>query len=506
MIDIKFIICTDSVGGIGTGDKEVPELLYQVPLDLSRFSSITKNGIVVMGNNTWKSLPVSPLKDRENWILSRSPCKNNQSSNQGYRYFLNVRNLLNFYLSDETYKNKSLYVIGGTEIYKYFATHSIYKHMISTVYWTRIDENEVDSEENVKRSGSILNTTTFHVPSYFDIDGTWKVVEEWKTSNVKGRRWNKQFQNYDEVVLKSISFITLRVSESASVQPVELQYLQLMKNVLENGHVRSTRNGEVISSFGGRIVIDLSNDSIPLLTTKKMAWKTVIKELLWFARGETDNRILQEQNVGIWNGNASREFLDSRNLQHLREGDLGPIYGFQWRHSGAEYTHCNDNYTNCGVDQLENVRMNLVNNPYSRRMIVSAWNPSDLDKMALPPCHILSQWYVDKNGKIWLQLYQRSGDMFLGVPFNIFSYSVLLKMMAKMVGREVGGMIHILGDMHIYKDHVNVVKQQLSRCCHESPKLFLTEEEREDWKDFKIEDFSIKDYTYESSLKAPMIA
>ena len=335
----------------------------------------------------------------------------------------------------------------------------------------------------------------------------------------RGLRWSDARRGYEAVDGLTLAFVTLaRAAEGslaapspasslpAVLPPAELQYLSLMRQALERGHVRATRNDTTRSCFGGRIVVDLSDGVVPLLTTKRMAWKTVIKELLWFARGETDNRTLQGQGVGIWNGNASREFLDSRGLQHLREGDLGPVYGFQWRHAGAAYTTCEADYAGQGADQLDGVRQDLVDNPHSRRMLISAWNPADLDKMALPPCHVLSQWYVDGRGRLWLQLYQRSGDMFLGVPFNLFSYAALLRMMATLVGREPGGMVHVLGDMHIYEGHVKAVEEQLARCPYAPPRLSVDEPVGGAWEGFSIDGFRLEGYQHAPGLQAPMVA
>ena len=206
----------------------------------------------------------------------------------------------------------------------------------------------------------------------------------------------------------------------------EMQYIKLTNDILQHGTLEEGRNGNT-KVIVGNYVFTLSNGVIPLLTTKKVAWKTCLKELLWFIKGDTDNRLLQQQNVKIWNDNASRDFLDSRNLQHLEENDLGPVYGFQWRHFNAPYKTCKDNYDNQGVDQLQYI-INALKDPeqrQSRRLIMSAWNPCQIDNMALPPCHVMCQFNVTKNNKLSCSLYQRSGDIGLGVPFNIASYSFL---------------------------------------------------------------------------------
>ena len=182
----------------------------------------------------------------------------------------------------------------------------------------------------------------------------------------------------------------------------EYQYLQLIEDVLSNGTLEVGRNGTTKVLVGNVMYFSLENNTIPLLTTKKVAWKTCLRELLWFIRGQTDNTILQKQNVKIWNDNASRDFLDSRGLQHLEENDLGPVYGFQWRHFNAPYKTCKDNYEGEGVDQLQYIidQLKSEEGRTSRRLLMSAWNPCQIDGMALPPCHVLIQFNVTEGNKL----------------------------------------------------------------------------------------------------------
>ena len=204
----------------------------------------------------------------------------------------------------------------------------------------------------------------------------------------------------------------------------EYQYIQLIQHILRKGSSETGRNGNVKSIFGNMMRFSLKDGNLPLLTTKKLAWKTCLHELIWFIRGCTDNNDLQNKNVHIWDENSNREFLDSRGLNNNEVGDLGPIYGWQWRHWGTEYKDCHTDYVDKGIDQLQIIIQNLKNpeTRNSRRLIMSAWNVSDLDKMALPPCHAFFQFYV-ANGKLSCQLYQRSADIFLGVPFKIANLS-----------------------------------------------------------------------------------
>ena len=196
--------------------------------------------------------------------------------------------------------------------------------------------------------------------------------------------------------------------------PEEYQYLNLIENILENGVWEEGRNGKTKSVFGQTMRFSLKDGKIPILTTKKTAWKTCLKELLWFIRGETDNQILKEQGVHIWDANGSREFLDSRNLHHYQEDMLGPIYGYQWRHFNAEYDASDGTAASKGVDQLQQI-IDALKDPKqrtSRRLIMTAWNPKQLDQMALPPCHILCQFNVHDGNKLSCSMYQRSCDFF----------------------------------------------------------------------------------------------
>jgi len=257
----------------------------------------------------------------------------------------------------------------------------------------------------------------------------------------------------------------------------ENQYLNLIKTIINESSLESSRNGNVLSIFGHSMRFSLKDGILPLLTTKKIAWKSCFNELMWFVRGETNNKILQTQGVHIWDGNGSRDFLDSRGLFHYQAEDLGPIYGFQWRHWNAPYDGCNntkgEGYAGKGIDQLSEIIIALKNEETrtSRRLIISAWNPEQLDEMALPPCHVLMQFYVKHNTHLSCSLYQRSGDVGLGVPFNIASYSMLTHLIAKHCGLIADEFIYFLGNAHIYEQHITPLKEQLTRNPHPFPKI-----------------------------------
>jgi len=234
-----------------------------------------------------------------------------------------------------------------------------------------------------------------------------------------------------------------------------------------------------------------------------MPWKTILRELIWFINGKTDNKLLNEKKVHIWDGNSSKEFMKSRNLSYEIDGDLGPIYGFQWRHFGAEYNNCDTDYTNKGVDQLKYIIDEIKNNPTSRRIILSSWNPIDIPKMALPPCHVMVQFNIE-SPYIDAQLYQRSGDMFLGVPFNIASYAFLLSIIGKICNYIPRKLIHIIGDAHIYENHIEAVNLQINRTIHNFPILKIND--LNDIDNIEESMFKLNNYNCEPSIKAEMIA
>ncbi|KAI1723374.1 thymidylate synthase domain-containing protein [Ditylenchus destructor] len=251
----------------------------------------------------------------------------------------------------------------------------------------------------------------------------------------------------------------------------EEQYLNQIREIITKGKMRGDRTGTgTLSIFGMQARYSLRNDTMPLLTTKKVFWRAIVEELLWFIRGETNSKTLSDKGVRIWDANGSRAFLDANGFVDREEGDLGPIYGFQWRHFGAEYAGPHADYTGKGVDQLAQIIDQIKNEPESRRIILCAWNVADLPKMALPPCHTLCQFFV-ADGELSCQLYQRSGDMGLGVPFNIASYALLTHMIAKVTNLKPGDFVHTLGDAHVYKNHIDALNIQLERSPRPFPKI-----------------------------------
>ena len=287
----------------------------------------------------------------------------------------------------------------------------------------------------------------------------------------------------------------------------ENQYLNLIEDILSDGSKEEGRNGTTFTVVGAAMHFSLNDRRVPFLTTKRLAWKTCLKELLWFIRGDTDNALLQAQNVHIWDGNASREFLDSRGLTDRNEGDLGPIYGFQWRNFGGDYEGSNDDKDSLkkGVDQLQSV-IDALKDPErrtSRRLLISAWNPCQLHEMALPPCHVLMQFHVTDKTRLSCSLYQRSGDVGLGVPFNIASYSMLTHLLAHHCGLDAHEFVYHLGNAHIYDDHVEALKEQLQREPHEFPQVAIRAL-HENIDDYQVGDFEVQGYQCHDAIPMTM--
>ena len=286
----------------------------------------------------------------------------------------------------------------------------------------------------------------------------------------------------------------------------DIQYRVLVKKILKYGDFKNGRNGNTISLFGNKMTFCLKDNKVPFLSTKKLAWRSCLRELLWFMKGSTDNRILTNDNVKIWNGNADKEFLKTRGLEYPIEGDLGPIYGHQWRHFNAKYIDCDTDYSGKGVDQLQNIvdSLNDDNEKFSRRLILSAWNPEQINEMALPPCHVMSQFYVNSNNELSCMLFQRSGDVGLGIPFNIASYAMLTHILARHCNLEPDKLIHFIGDAHIYENHVEPLKQQIIRPNYSMPTIQINK--KNSINDYEFDDIKIKNYKYHPTIKMDMIA
>ncbi|KAG5511212.1 hypothetical protein JKF63_07154 [Porcisia hertigi] len=491
----SLIVAADEQHGIGDGET-IP---WQVPEDMAFFKDQTtllrnkkpptekKRNAVVMGRKTWESVPVKfrPLKDRLNVVLSSQGTTNEFLAslpeekraaaaqdvmvvNGGLAKALNVLARPPYCSSIET-----VYCIGGAQVYSdAMAAPCVEK--LQEVYLTRIHT----------KAPKCARFFTFPPPS---------APSAWSLESSQGRRRSEK-GGLDYEILKYVPY-----------NREEMQYLELIDRILKTGVTKEDRTGVgTISLFGAQMRFSLRDNRLPLLTTKRVFWRGVCEELLWFLRGNTNAQMLADKDIHIWDGNGSREFLDSRGLTENKEMDLGPVYGFQWRHFGAEYRGSEANYDGEGVDQIKYIVETLKTNPHDRRLLFSAWNPCALPKMALPPCHLLAQFYVNpETRELSCMMYQRSCDMGLGVPFNIASYSLLTILIAKATGLRPGELVHTLGDAHVYRNHVSALQEQLKRVPRGFPTLVFNRE-REFLEDYESTDMEVVDYAPYPPIKMEM--
>lgn len=291
----------------------------------------------------------------------------------------------------------------------------------------------------------------------------------------------------------------------------EQQYLNLIRKILEHGEQRNDRTGTgTLALFGETLTFDLRDDTLPLLTVKRMELRSIVGELLWFLRGQTDSHDLERDGIYIWRANGSREALDKRGLYERNEGDLGPIYGFQWRYAGLEYKNSTWDYRGeserlghkrRGYDQIAYVIKEINENPYSRKILMSAWNVNDITTMALPPCHVSFQFFVHNDGQLSGLLYMRSADVGLGLPFNIASYAILLHLVARQTNKTARRLTIVTGDTHVYNNHVEGLRDLLTRQPYPPPKLHIARKHVEDLGEYEIDDFQLIDYQAHTRIK-----
>lgn len=472
---ISCIFTVDVCGGIGK-DGGMP---WHLPTDLHHFKEITTTcskpntkNVCIMGRKTWESIPdrFKPLSDRINVILSttlnQDELRSKHMSNDIYVFNMGLKGALGA-LTTINNINK-IFVIGGASL----LMEAMNLPNLHHIYVTRIHD------------------INFKCDMYVLLDDLN----------------DRAIYNKDDSLSKTITEndITYTFERYTRVNHEEQQYLNFIKDIIFNGAHKSNRTGvDTLCIFGHQMRYSLRNGRLPLLTTKRVFWKGIVEELLWFIKGSTNEHTLREKGVKIWQDNGTRAFLDSRGLTDREEGDLGPIYGFQWRHFGAEYTDCHTDYSGKGKDQLMDVIKTIKEDPNSRRIILSAWNPIALDEMALPPCHVLCQFYV-VNGELSCQMYQRSCDMGLGVPFNIASYSLLTILIAHICNLKPGDFIHTLGDAHIYSNHIEPLKEQLTRIPRPFPTLRILHH-HDNIEDYTIDDLQLLGYDPYPSIKMDMV-
>lgn len=434
---------------------------WSLPEDLKYFQKITKhtdtfNGknAVIMGRKTCESLPNNYLPDRLNIVLTRNVDYQNEKVliSDSFDKALKIAKDNNV---------DKIWVIGGSEIYNYAFNH----YLMDKIYLTVINSD-------------------------FDCD---TLVDLPKFNIIK----SESFDLVDKNTNLSHKIINL-VAEKVST--AECQYLNLLNDILINGEKRQTRNAVTYSTFSKDLTFNIEN-YFPLLTTKKMFWKGIVEELLFFIRGETNSKLLEDKGVNIWKGNTSKEFLSNMNLDY-QEGQMGPMYGYQWRFFNKPYKSSEG-----GIDQLKELVELIQQDPHSRRLLMTDFNPSQVHQGVLYPCHsLILQFYVQDN-KLSVKMYQRSADAFLGLPFNIASTSLLLSIIAKICNLVPSNVTISLGDCHIYESHKEAVLKQLSRVQYQEPVLKIPNfKSIKEVEESKLEDYEITDYEHHSGIKAEMIA
>ncbi len=469
------------------------DLFYKLKKDLSFFKNTTTNNfpvnsfvnnknIVLMGRKTYFSIneKYRPLENRINIVLTNDKkLINNNPIPKSYMldnnlYFTDMKTFDNLYKKVKP----NVFVAGGENVYKHFIRKADKIYLTITEYSTCMGVPDVFIE---------------HPGPDYEI--------EWVSEKIKE----------NDIDFRIVCF----KKRNDQVKHQEENYKDLANNILKNGVIREDRTGTgTLSVFGTTLRFDISKN-IPLLTTKKIPFKSVLEELLWFCRGDTDANILKNKNVNIWNGNTSREFLDKRGLNNYPEGILGAGYGWQIRHQGAKYeikyadtSKIKDKSVIGGFDQLAYVEHLLKSDPFSRRIMMNYWNPSDFSKTALLPCHLGIQFYVEEKDNIKYlsgHFNMRSSDYFLGLPFNIASYTILVYILAKKCNMVPKELIYTGGDTHIYLNHIDSIKTQLTRIPRPFPVLVVADSvKNKDWSDITSEDVEVVGYIPHPVIKAPM--
>lgn len=451
------IVAVDTNLGIARNG-EIP---WCYPEDLQYFKKMTKGHIVIMGNQTWDCIPTSykPLPDRINVVLSHTGSIIGNTSPD--LVFTTIDDCVEYFSDNRNnYKGKKKFVIGGAQIYKQF----IDRNLVYDLFITHIKKD--------------YQCDLFFEFIYSLDDGG--IVQH--SSNPELEFHKYYIPNYEET-----------------------QMLNLMDYIIKYGNRKGDRTGTgALSIFSRELRFNLKTGQIPLLTTRPLSLKIIFEELMWVLRGQTDNKILNEKNIKIWDANTSRQFLDSHNLRHYKEGDIGASYGFQMRHYGEKYIDCHTEYK--GYDQLENVINLIKNNPESRRIIINLWNPIQLNEMALPPCVYGYQFYVAQ-GRLSCKILQRSSDIALAGGHNCAAGAILTLMIAAICGLLPGELIWSPSDIHIYINQINSVKEQLTRHPKPFPILRLLKLPKDnDIRNFEFDHFKLLNYDPHPRIKFEMNA
>jgi thymidylate synthase/dihydrofolate reductase len=435
--------------GLGL-DNSIP---WHSPQDLRHFLNLTMGNVVIMGNNTFKSLK-QPLGNRINIVLSKNEQEREYNAPNNAKVIIkNSEWKMIEYCS--SIKNKELFIIGGSQIYKLALDMGLIYKLIITII-----PNE------------------YKCDTFLDLKDYPLILEKTDVLN--------------DLIINTYIF---RNEE-------ESKYIELGKRILLHDKIRTDRTGVgTYSIFGQQLKFNLQNNTFPLITTRRMFFRGIVEELLFFLSGKTDSSILEEKNIHIWKPNTTREFLDKYNLQHLPVGDMGPSYGFLFRHFGAEYKTCKEDYKDQGFDQLKEVIRLLKTDPTNRRMIISLWDPNSINKCPLPPCLYNYQFYTNDK-KLSCMMTQRSSDYAVAGAWNIATGALLTYLIASIVGMEPCELIWNIGDTHIYSNLVEEFKKQLEREPRPFPKLLINK--KENLEDYTFQDFTLLNYNPLSKLEFQM--
>jgi dihydrofolate reductase / thymidylate synthase len=492
--NVNIIVAHCNSGGIGFKN-EIP---WKIKKDLQYFKDITsdvykdKSGknVVIMGRKTYQSIPtkVRPLSNRINVVLSSNSPNLDDKETSDLHYMKSYQEIYDWL--NNTKEVNNIYVIGGAQIYNDFLWDDNVKELfnIDMIYITRIrGKYECDKKFPKIPSEFFIEDMT---PDFYEHKETHEEIIE------------EDFEKGECNKNDCYRYYFIRY-EKKDKEHDEKKYLNMVSNVLKKHSFRMDRTGEgILSHFGYHMRYDI-HKSFPLLTTKRMFWKGIIEELLWFLRGDTNVQNLIDKGVHIWDKNSDREFLDSIGLKNRKEYDGGPIYGFNFRHFGAKYVDCNTDYSGKGVDQVAEVLRLIREEPHSRRILINLWNPCELKNVCLPACHCMYQFYVDGD-YLSCSMYQRSGDLGLGVPFNIASASLMTYIFAHLTGKYPKELIHTIGDAHIYKNHIKGVEEQLKREPTPLPRVRIKGRGQTKVEDFTYEDFEVFGYEPRPTIKMDM--
>lgn len=473
------IACVDKDYGIGKKNAGIP---WDIKKDMKFFSSITKNtkqknkfNCIIMGKKTYKTIN-KVLPNRYNIVLT-----NNDYLHVSYLDIDKI-NYTDFNSIGDLIKDRNdienVFVIGGSEIYSLFLN----KNLVDKIYLNQINKS-------------------YDCDIFFPFnklqDNNFVIVDHEKT-------------DIDDIEL------TFNILNKENIHSSDYQYIKILKDILYTGERRLTRNAYTYSLFDKKLKFDVS-ESFPLLTTKKMFIRGIIEELLFFIRGDTDSTKLSDKGVKIWEGNTTREFLNKRGLTDYKVGDMGAIYGWIWRYFGADYKGCSYDYSNKGFDQLKDVINKILNDPYSRRIMMTTFDPSKVSESVLAPCHsLILQFYISNENDLSVKMYQRSADAFLGLPFNIASTSLMLYLIAHITNKNPKYVIIDLGDTHIYEEHLEQTNRQIKRLAYKFPRLEITKKFNKEYIDniderikflenLTYDDFKLYNYKHHKGILAPMI-